>query len=74
MYQTQTINRGVYVVFLGTKQTQATFHKRKAIQFAKKNPGAEVYGMPRCLYKDGQNPYGWDGPTFRICAKRIFAS
>ncbi len=72
--ETQTIKRGVYVVFLGTKQTQATYHKRKAIQFADKNPGAEVFGMPRWLYKDGQNPYGWDAPTFRIMGTRIYAS
>lgn len=65
------IRRGVYVVFVGSKQTRATYRKREALAFARKNPGAEVRGMPRHLWRDG-GPYGWDGPTFRISSTLIY--
>jgi len=69
--KTATIRRGVYVCFLGSKSTRATYRKCEALAFAKKNPGAEVYGMSRALYRSGYDPFGWDAPTFRIMGTRI---
>jgi hypothetical protein len=70
--QVQPITRGVYGVFLGSKQSPLVYNRRKAIAFARKNPGAMVYGMSRESYREGRYPYGWDGPTFRIMATRIY--
>lgn len=71
---TQTISRGVYVVFQGTKQTPFIHNKRRAIRFANKHKGAQVYGLDKGHYRDGRYPYGWDGPTFRICGTLIHTS
>ena len=69
----QTRVRTVYVVFLGSKSTRATFSKRAAIQCAKKNPGAQVRSMPRDQWREGGS-FGWDAPTFRSASALAYQS
>lgn len=67
------MRKGVYVVFVGSKSTRATHHKRAAIKFAKQHPGAQVRGISRSHWREG-GAYGWDAPTFRTCSELVYAN
>jgi hypothetical protein len=64
----------VYCAFKDTKQTRICedHEKDKILAFAERE-GMEVYRLPEETYNDPSGArYGWDGPTFRITAEKIY--